>query len=191
MPGVTILYEDSAGERAEFALHDLVVRCVADRLDRDPRALRSALHGIPKKGNANVRRACRQDLVRLARDGRAVIAVYDNDRIRRMTNLPSDACKAQVSTCLKSDCDPSTQLRVVLLVENTETILLALRDLGVLQGREAMFVEAIDRKVLASRDILFKDAVWRTTPEQRERLLEAVPSFGYLVSKLVTVLAAD
>lgn len=189
MPAVTILYEDSAGERAEFALHDLVVRCVADRLDRDPKTLRSALHGIPKKGNANVRRACRQDLPRLARDGRVVVAVFDNDRIRRMANLPPAACKAQVTSCLKSGCEPSALLRIVLLVENTETLLVALRDISVLQGRDAMFVEAIDRKVLASRDILFKDAVWRTTLEQRVGLLEAVPSFGYLVSKLAALVS--
>lgn len=75
-------------------------------------------------------------------------------------------------------------------MENTETLLKALRDIAVLQGRDAMFGEAIDRKVLASRDILFKDAVWRTTAEQRERLLQAVPSFDYLVSKL-TVLLSD
>lgn len=58
MPGVTILYEDSAGERTQFALHDLVVRCVADRLAREPRTLTESLRGYPKKGNANVRRAC-------------------------------------------------------------------------------------------------------------------------------------
>lgn len=114
MPGVTILYEDSAGERAEFALHDLVVRCVADRLERDPKVLRALLHGIPKKGNANVRRACQHDLSRLARDGRVVIAVFDNDRIRRMANLPATACKTQVTSCLKSGCEPSALLRIVL-----------------------------------------------------------------------------
>lgn len=191
MRGVTILYEDSAGERVEFSLHDLVVRCVADRIDGDVRALRSVLHGIPKKGNGNVWRACRQDLSRLARGGRAVIAVFDDDRVRTMAGLPSSACKSQVAARIKTGCEPASQLRVALLVENTETLLVALRDLGIVRDRDAMFADAIDRKILASRDILFKDAVWRTTPEQRAALIEKVPSFGYLVSKLAALLSPD
>lgn len=186
MRGVTILYEDSAGERSEFAFHELVLRCVADRLGREPRDLKDLVHGLPKKGN--VWRACRQDLPRIARSGRAVFAVFDDDEIRTMTKLPVDACKTKVVTAIKRGCEPEGALRVVLIVENTESVLEALRAQGAIQGHEGMFADAIERKVLASRDILFKKAVWSLTSEQREILLERVPTLGYLVSKLVTLL---
>lgn len=188
MPGVFILYEDSAGERAEFTLHDLVVRCVADSLDREHRDFKDVLRGIPKKGNSNVRRACQQDLPRLARNGDQVWALYDNDRVRRLVNLPADACKTQVVDALRVGCVPVDRLRVVLLIENTESLLRALRELGTLPNREEMFERAIKNKELQSRDQLFKDAAWRTTQEQRVRLQERVPSFGYLVTRLAAVL---
>lgn len=188
MPGVTILYEDSAGERSQFALHQLVVRCVADRLDREPRTFEDSLRGYPKKGNANVRRACQQELSRLARDGRLVCAVYDSDEITQLVKLPARSCKTKIVGALKQNCDATVNLRVVLLIENTESLLIALRDLKVIPDRDAMFADAIDRKNLASRDILFKAAVWQTTPEQRAALLASVPSFGYLIDKVAAAL---
>lgn len=187
-PGVTILYEDSAGEQTDFALHNLVVRCVADRVGCEPPTMKDRLRGIPKKGNGNVWRACQRDLPHLARSGRVVFAVFDDDRVRTMTKLATGACKTQVVTRIKIGCDPAASLRVVLLVRNTETVLCGLRDLGVLHGRDAMFVQAIDRKDIASRDILFKDAVWRLTADQRVSLLREVPSLGYLVEKPVALL---
>lgn len=102
--------------------------------------------------------------------------------------LPVESCKTKIVGALKLKCDETINLRVVLLVENTESLLIALRDLGVLYGRDAMFADAIDKKTLASRDILFKAAVWQTTPEQRHQLIERVPSFGYLVDKVVAAL---
>lgn len=191
MRGVTILYEDSAGERSEFALHDLVLRCAADRLGREPRHIKDLIHGVPKKGNGNVWRACRQDLPRIARSGRAVFAVFDDDEVRTMTKLPIDACKTKVIAAIKKGCEPAEALRVVLIIENTESVLDALRAQGAIQGHDGMFADAIERKVLASRDILLKKAAWLLTPEQRENLIERVPTLGYLVSKLVTLLEEE
>lgn len=186
----TILYEDQAGERTEFALHELVIRCVADQVGSEPRSLRDTFHGIPKKGNGNVWAECRKNLRKLTRDGSTLVAVFDDDRVRRMANLPADACKVRLIEELKKECDPKELLRVVLLVRNTETLLEALRDQRLLTGRGATFDDAIVRKQIESRDILFKDAIWKLTADQRGALLGAVPSLRYLVEKLVTLLRA-
>ncbi|MFO0603810.1 MAG: hypothetical protein U0324_11585 [Polyangiales bacterium] len=185
---MTLLYEDSAGERAEFGLHDLVVCCVADRLGCEPWALKDRLRGYPKNGNSKVWTACRQELPRLTRTGHVVVAVFDNDRVRSMAKLALDACKVRVTEAIKRGCDPASLLRVVLIEQNTESVLVGLRSLGAVQGREEAFALAIERKDVASRDILFKLAARRLTAEQRASLLAAVPSLGYLVGKVVAML---
>jgi hypothetical protein len=190
-PGVTILYEDSARERSEFGPHALVTRCVADRLDCEPWALKDRLRGHAMNGNNKVWGECQKNLHRLATPERSVVAVFDNDRVRTMAKLAPDACKLQVAARIKQGCEPSSLLRVVLLVQNTESVLVGLRDLGFLHGRDAMLTRAIDRKDMNDRDILFKDAAWRLSPEQRVRLLGEVPSLGYLVDKLVARLSPD
>lgn len=184
LEGVTILYEDSARDRSDFGLHDLVVSCVADRLGCEPRPLKKRLRGHAMNGNNKVWSECQRNLHRLG----VVVAVFDNDRVRTMAKLPPGACKAQVTAEVKRRCEPASQLRVVLLIQNTESVLLALRSLGVLHGRDEMFGRAIDRKDMNDRDVLLGKAAWGLTPEQRVSLLRAVPSLGYLVEKLAALL---
>jgi hypothetical protein len=191
MRGVTLLYEDSAGPRGEFGLHELVRQCVADALGCDLRSLKDPLRGYPKNGVGNVLAACRRDLAQLAHGGRTVVAVVDDDKIRRAVSLEKAACKVQVVQRFRehASCPPGVALRVVLLVRNTESILLALRDEGLLPDRDARFEAAIVHKELNSRDLLFKDAVWRLSAEQRVTLQRCVPSLGYLVARVRAALS--
>ena len=58
---VTVLYEDSRGERQDFGLHDFVCQCVIDRalLARDLYEVRKSLiRPVPVKGE----RECSQTL---------------------------------------------------------------------------------------------------------------------------------
>lgn len=173
---LTILYEDQIGvELKSFGLHNLLLRCVCDELnDVAPWELGRRIEGHPKKGDAGVIRALEVDGRRLMDSGH-LIALVDDDKIRRRLGLEKGSCRRIVADGIRSKavgCD------VVLLVTNTETLLKSCEQLlgGALNSEKPDPV---------TRDRLFNKFANATTPVQRLCLRENVPSFDRLVKRVV------
>jgi hypothetical protein len=127
-----ILYEDQRGPQKQFALHDLVLACVADELGADVHVLdlQKKLSGRPMKGVGTLLSSCRRDVCRLGPQGQRVFALIDNDRIRdqlRHEGVTAAASADQVIQAIKAPgkCVAPDQLEVILLEENTETLIKA------------------------------------------------------------------
>jgi hypothetical protein len=187
---VYILYEDSrAGDRPEYGPHDLVVQCVCDRLGCMPWQLRPKLEARPLNSNSKVREHCRGRLFdRLVCSGGVVVAVYDDDKIRHIVNLPRalvNICKQQIVPELKKDCPRPGLLQVVLLHRNIETLIGVVADLAP-AGKfpEHILALAIEKKDRNQRDRILKFAAGHERRHIREEILRHMPSFAYLVEKI-------
>jgi hypothetical protein len=128
-PKVTILYEDARGQRTEFGLHRLVLAAVRDSDDitAPHHEVASALEHRCQKGIEQVLRTCRESLADLARDGRKVAVVVDEDVIRDKLKLPPgtalQAVKENIVTLCPEQVRP--QVAVFVLSRNTESVLKA------------------------------------------------------------------
>ena len=187
----TILYEDQVeGKVTEYGPLALVKQCVCDRLNLQPWEI-TGIDPLPKKGNGNVRKDCKQNLKRLAADGRTVFAVYDSDKICEFVKLPPTACKTLVLKRLKEGCEPSDKLVVILLERNLESVLQAICEIdrSIVSAEEQAY--ALERKNLVARDAILRAAAAPTPPRRdlREQILARVPSLRRLVDKILEVYA--
>lgn len=183
----TILYEDSSSTHARgFGLHRLVVRCVHDRKQGDLGLLLRAFADRPMKSNTKVRTACREERLLLTRTGASLVALYDDDRVRELLHKPKAACKQEVRQALLQECGDDPKLRVVLLVKNTESVLATLEQSGLMMTfARTDFHEAIARKSVLKRDEIFHRAADADMLKVREHLCQHLPSFEYLIAKLI------
>ena len=118
-----------------------------------------------------------------------VVAVYDHDRANRVVNLPGDACMTRLREALAKGCEPAELLRVVFVNRNTESLLLALRDGGLVTGvTDESWRLAIDQKNLNDRDVILLAASRTAGAPARADLVQRVPSFGYLIARVVRAL---
>lgn len=183
-----ILYEDRRGPQREFGLHNLVLACVADELGGDVYALDLAgkLDGRPMKGASNLLKSCRQDVRRLGPRGQRVFALVDDDEIRTQLKHEGVARSADdmaVIGVIKAPgkCVAPEQLEVILLKENTETVIEAVRDCGA-----DVAVERALQKDINARDRVFNHVAWRSTRSIRDCIRQKV----HALERLVTALAA-
>lgn len=175
---VTILYEDSRVGSRGFGLHSLVLGCVADALSKDPFALGRVIKGIPKGGDAQLLRACRADTPHM--HGLTVIAVFDEDGIRRLLRLPTTAAAAEVRGAIQQGCSDPARLSIVLLQPNLEAVLRAAAECDPsLEGPRLQKALAKDR--LERDALLEKIAFDRSRRPTRACILEKVPSLSELV----------
>ncbi|MCP3144369.1 hypothetical protein [Pyxidicoccus xibeiensis] len=192
MQRVCVLYEDQRGPRQGFGLHALVKACVADGLASQERHfIEAALRDYrPLKGYANVLKACREELEDIAPDGRPVIAVFDNDKIRHLLKLAKTAPDERVEQEIRKGSPPSGRLSIVLLKQNMESVLTA---------AHACY-PSIDPKRIelatVKKDLLERDAILSSvTSEQlravRDCILQQLPSFRALVDLLCRHLQAS
>jgi len=176
----TILYEDQlAVQTKHFGLHELVLRCLGDRypgLSHDE--LRAMFQANPRKGAQNVRKECDdpRKKERLYRASPLLVAVYDRDKIRDVVASDTN-CKASFRDSLRSTSPWGSGLIVVLLEDNTETVLAAILQA---QGRGAKLA---GKPRPDERDKILQSAAWGP-PSTRAEVLRAVPSLQYLVYKL-------
>lgn len=127
-PVAIILYEDQRGPVTGFGLHTLVLACIADDLNVERYALEKIVEGRPMKGVSKILQSCYREVRRIASRGQRVFALIDNDHVRdHLPGLDARADEPSVVCAIKDKSDAPTQLEVVLLDKNTETVLEAAR----------------------------------------------------------------
>src|SRR5262249_37973722 len=152
---IIILYEDQRGPTKDFGLHKLIEACIYDIVDGQRHLLVRALEGRQSKGDAKLLRVCREDIGDISPKGYPVVAVFDNDRVRRLLGLAREAERALVIEKIKEGCCAPAQLFVFLLEENMESVVEAAGRCDPSIAR-AMVDEAL-RKNLAARDVVIKE----------------------------------
>jgi hypothetical protein len=168
---VTVLYEDqSAARPTNYGPHILLLACVADARGEELWSLRGRVDGIPKKGDTKLRTALRDDGDLLATRG-PLVAMFDDDRVRRCYDLPKGACKREVldAACREATGSPS----VVLLHRNMEDVVKAAcaalhRTAPAAKPGPEERDRILHRAASAERNV-------------RDAILVAVPSFARLV----------
>jgi len=181
-PWIQILYEDklSPSSPKNFGLHVLVLACVGERYGRDRSTLTHVTPYVCKGIDRLLRRCQEPELL----DGYArVIALCDDDEIRRHLKLPSTACRVQVAAAVRRDRRDAQRLLPVLLVENLETVLDAIAEI---QGEAPSPGKARPPE----RERILLRFVHRAAPEQLRELMQRVASFGYLIDRLERALVA-
>jgi hypothetical protein len=192
MTQVWVLYEDQRNDNDDFGLHQMLLRCVADaRTDVTHWQLKKLVSGVPKKANSNVLQACRTELVSLTRTGGSVVAVYDADRAHELVPpCRRGECKRRICAALGAGCSPADRLVVVLLVQNTETLLALIRRLAPSLVSQEQFETALrHRGSRGARDLIFSKAA--SNADLRRQIQAENPSFGRLVQVVARLLPID
>jgi hypothetical protein len=177
---VIVLFEDARAPTTKSALDDLLVSCVADTLGFDDRfGLRRWIQVSLRKGNANLLDDCRR-VGDIAKRGELVVAVFDNDEVRKLLGMRPKATATQVEAAIKKNCPNPTRLRVVLLDRNMESPLRGARACGV-DAPEDLWASAVEKKRLNARDQILKKLAFGARA-LRDCVRKRLPSFEQLVS---------
>lgn len=176
---IVILYEDKRGPTKDFGLHKLIEACLFDIVNGHRHLLCRALDGRQSKGDGNLLRVCREDIGGISPKGHPVAALFDNDRVRRLLNLPRETERGVVIQKIKAGCTAPTQLFVFLLEENMESVVEAAGDCDRSISR-AILREAL-QKNLAARDVVLKEASKADKQNVRDCILRRVPSLKPLI----------
>lgn len=184
MRQVCVLYEDQRGPQRSFGLHELAKACVRDRLEPQPRhEIDQALNDCrPLRGDSNVLKKFREDVDNIAADGRPVVAVFDNDRIRRLLQLPAKATDAQVLQEIRKGTS-SNRLHVILLNRNMESVIKAAHECDPSISQESVDL-AISNKDRLERDVILTRLTGAQFKVVRDCIREKLPSFQELVDLL-------
>lgn len=183
-----VLYEDQRGPTKEFGLHNLVASCIADRRGETVWIVRRQFAAIPKKGNSKLLKACKED-EQLAGSGQKVIAVFDGDEVRAMLGLPTTACRTLIKQKIEAGCPFAEQLSVVLLEDNIESVIAALRRCEGTAPETARAEAERSHGNLESRDRLLNTLAYDVERRAlRDCVLREMPSLERLVSTLAALL---
>lgn len=211
---VTVCYEDRGGDRKEFGLHNLLLACLEDRrtaankvhlLDRW--ILAQCVEKQPKKGDSRLLQAVCRRLEVTAPDCHSVVALFDDDQVRRLLGMKGEATGESVVSEIRrrsAAASPGSRLdklQVVLLERNMETVLReaasALQAAG-LPSEHAAKVKRGHKPKPDVRDALLGDLAKRgqTEGEQAARrqvrasVLKRIPSLEALVALVDSLLDA-
>lgn len=174
MKSIVVFWEDSFSRRKDFGPHVLALQCL---LDRHPTialtsfALQTRVRAVATNGIDKMLRK-----VRLV-DEQHVIAVPDNDKIRRTLDLSPAASDAEVLERLQAI---NARAHFVLLHRNMEDVLV--------HAHTALGEKASDQKQRPlDRDrVIFRLAA--DSPQARQAFLVAMPSFRRIVETLEQLL---
>ena len=189
---ITVLYEDQRGPRNGFGLHRFVCQLVVDRaaLPLSVYEVEDRLiQGIPLKGNGNVRKRCRKDLPKLAKQCRRVFAVYDEDRVPELVGLNRTDCRPLLCGKLIENCQPIDALEVVLLRRNQESLIETIKSSGLVGLIHDSVYDRALAKDLMARDSVFIQCATSTTLEIRQKLLPTLPDLDRLVAKICAAIS--
>jgi hypothetical protein len=184
MRQVCVLYEDERAPQKGFGLHELAKACVRDHFEHQPREdIDEALKDCrPLGGDTKVLKKFREDVDTIAADGRPVVAVFDNDRIRRLLKLPAKATDARVIEELLKDTS-SERLHVILLNRNMESVIKAAHECDPSIDKERVDL-AIKQKDRLERDAILARLTGAQFRAVRDCIREKLPSFQELVDLL-------
>lgn len=170
-----IFYEDSWGQAKEFGLHELVVACVADNLDRDWWELKSRFEAIPKRGVNNLLSACSDDVPDMPDP--LIFAIFDSDKLHRALWRSGRPTEPELVAELRRRC-PDGRLHM-FLIPNTEAVVEAVANcLG----------ETPPAKDPLARDLLLTRGA-RRSHQRRDCARAAVPSFDACVVQIAQLTA--
>lgn len=169
---VAVLYEDERNtEIKRYPMHRLVCTTIADQLGVDFRDVEEQFHGMPKKGNGNLKRAC--ESVSKMRD-RSIIVIIDSDKLANLLGLAKTTTPAALRAALAHRY-PDGRLQVLLLEEATESLVDAAAKC---LGRPTPPKGKLDRdKVL--------DAAAAAPAAVRSCIRDSMPSFAAIIDALV------
>jgi hypothetical protein len=142
----------------------------------------------PLRGVQNVLKACREEFDLIAADGRSLVAVIDEDKIRQELKLFRDTPIARVEQEIRRGCPAPGRLFVALLHQNTESVIEAIAACD--PGLSAKRVEQALRKDRLERDAILVDASRERARPLRDCVLGRMPSFRNLVAILAGLLGA-
>ena len=168
---VPILYEDDRGEVREFGLHALIVACVADVWGSEHWQLRGHFTAIPKKGDSKLLAACRDDVPLMP--NAVIFAIFDADKLHRLLFDSGRPSNDELLARLRERC-PDARLELMLLSENTETVVDAVADS---LGEERPGKDKLLRDRLLNRAAHGSRSV-------RDQVREAVASFDVIVTTI-------
>jgi|GEM_PF-2041555 len=185
MRRVCVLYEDQRGPTKGFGLHELVKACVSDALHEQPRwRVNAALEDFrPLKGDTKLLEACRRDIDLLAADGRSVVAVFDNDKIRLLLKLAASAPDEAVVRAILKGGKMSERLSIVLLKQNMESVIEAAAQCDKSLDPKRIKL-AVRHKDPLERDALLTELASERARPTRECMLDTLPSLLKLVELL-------
>lgn len=186
-PLAVVLWEDSLSVGAKtFGPHQLALACVIDQIgaasDTDRWTLGQIIIGIPRRGNSRLRTSLGTETGLLTRSGEHLVTVFDDDQVRRLYRLETQACKTIVLEAIRNECSLST-LEIVLLEQNVESLVAA--------AARALSRPNPERKDPKLRDAVLMQLAAEATCDRRDRVRTEVPSFDRLVTILTRLVGAD
>lgn len=184
---VITAYEDQTESVSDFGPHRLLVACIADSQIADRLEVERALHDRrTMKGSAKLLRVCREDAADITRGGHPLVAIFDNDEVRRLLTLPNDAPEGRVIASIREGSTAPTLVNPVLLEENLETLVRNIKSSDPAIDPD-LIRRALDKK-LAARDVVFKAAAKEANRHVRDRILIANPSFKRIIDVVTQLL---
>lgn len=182
MSQVIVLWEDQRSSGPEcFGPDSLLCACVADERQCALFSLKGIIVSIPQNGNGNVIRELQRNLERLRRSG-SVLAVLDRDRAHELLPREEQSLRCFSGVCGGIRNKASGSYELVLLERNIETIY---HTANKLYGVDSTG----EKPTPIERDLLLNKLAF-SSPENRKKLRDAVPSFDRLVRKVLAVLPA-
>lgn len=183
----TVLWEDQRGPTNNFGPHELLLALVYDVKDGDPHRLRKVIEGRQMKGDSKVLKSFREGGADIACDGRHLIAVFDDDRVRNLLHLRGDTTEAEVVEKIRKDATaPPDRSSIVLLKRNVETIIEAAG--GCDPSLNPATLGKAKAKDRLARDQILTHVAWHSDRRVRDCVVEAVPSLAELRTVAIAAL---
>ena len=190
MARITILYEDQADPGGHFGPHELLKRCLVDRLGDVPRwKIEAESRAVPLKGKEKLLKACREG--RFLAGGGRVVAAFDDDHVRDIPalHLAPSACRPLVRKAILNGCPQQDRLVVVFPWRNVEALLATILKCDADLDADLVPDELRDRVGglrhldINERDIILRRAA-NAASSLLDRLFERLPALEYLVRKI-------
>ncbi len=180
MSNIEVLFENSRDDKTKgYGPGELLIVCVADDLKTDWWSVTRRISINPRNGVSKLIGDLDTLGTKLAKRAHLIVAVIDDDKVRRHLGLPADASRDRVIEAVRAraTCD----VAVVLLDRNTETLVAAAA--RAIDAPAEDVHQAIERKQHLARDRILTSAAHRSR-NTRDAIRREVPTFDELV-KLV------
>lgn len=188
----TVMYEDQRVSGKPFSMHDFIMRCAYDASNVPDEMLykiEGRIDGRAMKGNSKLLQAMHRDVHHIAADGRAVFAIFDNDRVRELLDLPKNATEEQVESAIRAKCPGQREtVHITLLRENTESILEAAKECDVDARHDQTTFDRALRKEPAARDVIFTNLSKVAERTIRDCILGKLPSLRSLIERIADLI---